>query len=314
MNSRKPLTEVIPGLTRKPRLMIVDDQPLIIRVLNEIFKAEFEVFMATTGQQALAMCAVNPPDIMLLDVMMPEMDGYEVCRMLKASQSMSDFPVIFVTAQNDVVDEVRAFDVGGVDFISKPINPLLVTARVRTHVTVKLQRDILTSMVTLDGLTGVSNRRYFDEQLLLNWRQCQRDQCALSLILIDIDCFKQYNDRYGHIAGDAVLQNVAGTLRSLLKRPLDSFSRYGGEEFVCLLPATEHEGAALVADHMLEAVHRLGIQHEASSVAAHVTISAGVATMIPDVVFQAEQLVAAADEQLYRAKREGRDRACLIQL
>ena len=306
MNSGKTLAELIPSLTHKPRLMIVDDQPLIIRSLNEIFKAEFEIVMATSGRQALELCADNKPDIMLLDIMMPDMNGYDVCKTLKADPVDNDFPIIFVTAQNEVVDEVRAFDAGAVDFITKPINPVVVFARVRTHVTVKLQRDILHSIAMLDGLTGVANRRRFDEQLQVHWRQGQRDKKPLSLILIDIDFFKQYNDHYGHLAGDKALQEVAHALRSVLLRPHDSVSRYGGEEFVCLLPGTDNAGAMLLAERLLAAVAALTIRHEKSLAGDVLSISAGVATVTPSAKHNAGQLIAAADEQLYAAKHAGR--------
>ena len=307
MNSGKTLAELIPGLAHKPRLLIVDDQPLVIRTLHEILKEEFDVFMATSGRQALDMCSENPPDIMLLDIMMPDMDGYEVCTALKADQTLENFPVIFVTAQQDVVDEVRAFDVGAVDFITKPINPALVSVRVRTHVVVKLQRDILHSIAMQDGLTGVANRRRFDEQAQLHWRQGRRDKKPLSLILIDIDHFKQYNDHYGHLAGDKALRDVAHALRSALQRPHDSLSRYGGEEFACLLPDTDNGGATLLAQRLLDSVRALKIPHAMSSAGEHLTISAGVATLLPDSTSGIENLLNIADEQLYRAKHDGRN-------
>ena len=307
MNSGKTLAELIPGLAHKPRLLIVDDQPLVIRTLHEILKEEFDVFMATSGRQALDMCSENPPDIMLLDIMMPDMDGYEVCTALKSDQTLEDFPVIFVTAQQDVVDEVRAFDVGAVDFITKPINPALVSVRVRTQVVVKLQRDILHSIAMQDGLTGVANRRRFDEQAQLHWRQGRRDKKPLSLILIDIDHFKQYNDHYGHLAGDKALRDVAHALRSALQRPHDSLSRYGGEEFACLLPDTDNGGARLLAQRLLDSVRALNIPHAMSSAGELLTISAGVATLLPDSTSGIENLLNMADEQLYRAKHDGRN-------
>ena len=307
MNSGQSLAELIPGLTRKPRLMIVDDQTVIIRMLNEIFKNEFEVSMATSGRQALDMCAANPPDIMLLDVTMPDMDGYEVCMALKADNLPEKFPVIFVTGRSDVSDEVRAFEMGAVDFITKPINPVVVHARVRTHVVLKLQQDILRSFAMKDGLTGVTNRRRFDELLQQHWRQGQRDKSPLSLILIDIDHFKQYNDHYGHLAGDKVLRDVANVMRLVLQRPHDSLSRYGGEEFACLLPGTDEAGAAFMAQRLLESVRLLAIPHEFSSSGSLLTISAGIATVIPAVGQTASGLIAAADEQLYCAKHDGRN-------
>lgn len=308
MTSTKTLQQLIPGLTRKPRLMVVDDQTVMIRIMHEIFKEDFEVFMATSGKQALEMCLSQPPDIMLLDVMMPDMDGYEVCHTLKSSSQYGEFPVIFVTAQNDTVDEVKAFELGAVDFINKPIKPVLVKARVRAHVTVKLQSDLLRSYAISDGLTGVPNRRYFDDQMQLQWRQGMREKRPLSVILIDIDFFKQYNDHYGHIAGDDALKSVAKALSDMAKRPLDSLCRYGGEEFVCLLPATDLKGAELIAQRMVDAVQTLAIEHSQSQVAKHLTVSAGIACVLPSHQFSAEDLLAAADKQLYSSKGQGRNR------
>jgi diguanylate cyclase (GGDEF)-like protein len=308
MTQTKTLAQLIPGLSRKPRLMVVDDQTVMIRIMHEIFKEDFEVFMATSGKQALEMCLSQPPDIMLLDVMMPDMDGYEVCRTLKSSSQYGEFPVIFVTAQNDTVDEIRAFELGAVDFINKPIKPVLVEARVRAHVTVKLQSDLLRSYAISDGLTGVPNRRYFDEQMPIQWRQCMREQRPLSVMLIDIDFFKQYNDHYGHIAGDDAMKSVAKALSDVAKRPLDSLCRYGGEEFVCLLPATDLKGAELIAQRMVDAVRALALEHAQSQVEKILTVSIGISSVLPSNQSSAENLLAAADKQLYTSKDLGRNR------
>ena len=201
----------------RPKLLVVDDQRINILVLNELFREDCDVFMATSGEQALQVCRAQLPDLVLLDVQMDGIDGYEVCRRLKADAESRNIPVIFITAQGGEADEVRGLQLGAVDFIAKPINPVIVRARVQTHLTLKLQSDILRSMALLDGLTGVANRRKFDEQLLRDWRQSQREQTSLSLILVDVDHFKRYNDHYGHQAGDAALQAVARVLTSTLR-------------------------------------------------------------------------------------------------
>ena len=187
----------------RPKLLVVDDQRINILVLNELFREDCDVFMATSGEQALQVCRAQLPDLVLLDVQMDGIDGYEVCRRLKADAESRNIPVIFITAQGGEADEVRGLQLGAVDFIAKPINPVIVRARVQTHLTLKLQSDLLRSMTLFDGLTGVPNRRKFDEQLVRDWRQSQREQTALSVILIDVDHFKRYNDHYGHQAGDA---------------------------------------------------------------------------------------------------------------
>jgi len=300
---------VAPGiLPVRPRLLVVDDQPINIQALYQAFQADHEVFMATSGEQALDFCRRDPPDLILLDVMMPEMDGLEVCRRLKADASTADIPVIFVTAQEDPADETRALEAGGVDFIVKPVNRAVVRARVRTHLTLKAQADLLRSLAFIDGLTGVANRRRFDESLQAEWRHCRRGTGPLTLIMIDIDHFKRYNDRYGHQAGDACLQRVAAVIKGSLGRSHDLVARYGGEEFVCLLPDCSPAGAARKAEALRQAVAALGIPHETSSVAATVTVSLGVATCIPDANASADQLLAAADAALYAAKTGGRNR------
>jgi diguanylate cyclase (GGDEF)-like protein len=197
-----------------------------------------------------------------------------------------------------------------VDFISKPINPVIVKARVRTHLTLKLQSDLLRTMALMDGLTGVANRRKFDEDLSADWRQCFREQKPLSLILADVDFFKRYNDRYGHQAGDGCLRAVAQALAETVRRPYDLLARYGGEEFACVLPNTDLSGAVEIATRMQAGVRALDIEHSASDVDRVVTISLGVATLTPsgDLDFQA--LIEAADKQLYEAKSAGRGRVC----
>lgn len=298
----------------RPKLLVVDDQRINILVLNELFREDCDVFMATSGEQALQVCRAQLPDLVLLDVQMDGIDGYEVCRRLKADAETRDIPVIFITAQGGEADEVRGLQLGAVDFIAKPINPIIVRARVQTHLTLKLQSDILRSMALLDGLTGVANRRKFDEQLLRDWRQSQREQTSLSLILVDVDHFKRYNDHYGHQAGDAALQAVARVLTSTLRRPHDLLARYGGEEFVGVLPNTGLSEAVELAERMQAGVRALNLEHLGSPEAQVVTISLGVATVVARSDLAPQALVEAADQQLYAAKQAGRARVCAAAL
>jgi diguanylate cyclase (GGDEF)-like protein len=241
---------------------------------------------------------------------MEGMDGHEVCRRLKADPATQDIPIIFITAQQQESDEVLGLELGAVDFISKPINPIIVRARVRTHLTLKVQNDLLRSMALIDGLTGVANRRKFDEDILADWSQCFREQKPLSLIMVDVDFFKRYNDRYGHQAGDGCLKSVAQALSEIVRRPYDLVARYGGEEFACVLPNTGFSGAVEMAEKMLERVRALNIEHSASDVDRVVTISLGVATATPVGDLKFQTLIEAADKQLYEAKRTGRGRVC----
>ena len=297
---------------RRPKILIADDQPTNIRVLYELFRDQCDVFMATTGAQTMQICRAELPDLILLDVVMDDIDGHEVCRRLKADPLTGAIPIIFVTSQNQEADEVIALGLGAVDFITKPINPVIVRARVRTHLTLKLQGDLLRASALLDGLTGVANRRKFDEDVQTDWRQCLRESAPLSLILIDIDYFKLYNDRYGHQAGDNCLKLVARALFDALRRPYDKLARYGGEEFACLLPKTELAGASAMAERMQTRVSQLNVEHLGSDVDQVVTISLGVACMVPTPSVTPELLLKAADQQLYEAKRTGRARVCTL--
>lgn len=291
-----------------PRLLIVDDEPVNIHSLYPLFADKYEVFMATDGREALEVCHQNPPDLMLLDVLMPGLDGLEVCRQLKADPDTSAIPVIFVTSQHSPEEESNALEAGAVDFISKPVNPAVVKARVKTHLTLKWQTDMLRNLASLDGLTGLPNRRVLDERLRAEWRSCLRHHRPLSLLMIDVDQFKRYNDHYGHLQGDECLKAIARALSQTVERSRDVLARFGGEEFVCLLPETDHLGALHMAERLRRAVEALLIAHEKSTVADVVTVSVGVTTQVPSADGDGMPLLLEADKQLYRAKQAGRNR------
>ena len=294
----------------RPKLLVVDDQPINIQILHQVFSANCQVFMATSGEQALQVCHDKQPDLILLDVVMPGMDGYAVCRQLKADEATAHIPVIFVTAHNDPEQETLGLDAGAVDFIAKPVNPKVVQARVKTQLTLKFQADLLRQLVYLDGLTGVYNRRYFDQQLAHEWARSVRSGTPLSMILLDVDFFKRYNDFYGHQAGDDCLRQVAATLKSHLRRPADLVARYGGEEFACILPETSFDDALELANQLGQQVQSLHIAHARSDASAVVSVSLGVAAREGANGGSAGELLGLADTQLYRAKSTGRARAC----
>ena len=304
------IAELLDPAHGKPRLLLVDDQPINIQVLHPIFAADYQIFMATNGAQALAICRDNPPDLVLLDVVMPGMDGFEVCTQLKADSSTCNIPVIFVTAHDDTTQETHGLDVGAVDFISKPVNPAVVRARVKTHLILKFQSDIMRKLIYLDGLTSVFNRRYFDQQLAVEVARSVRNQLPLAVIMLDVDFFKLYNDHYGHQAGDDCLRQIAQTLKTGLKRPADLVARYGGEEFACILPETSFDDAMVLARSLEQRIRDKNITHEHSQTAAMVTISLGVAGMGVNTLAASVALLALADAQLYKAKKSGRARVC----
>lgn len=292
-----------------PQILIVDDEPLNIEVLADVVSELGEILFATDGRTALEMCAEHRPDIVLLDIMMPEMDGYEVCRRLKEDQITADIPVMFVTALTSAEDEVKGIEMGAVDFIAKPIVAPIVLARIRNQLQLKKYRDHLENIAYIDGLTTIPNRRHFDNTLTSEWQRALRKGETLSILLLDIDFFKKYNDSLGHIAGDECLKSVAKGLSDITRRPADLVARYGGEEFVCLLPETTLDGAAAFADKLLVAVRALNIPHPDSDVAPIVTISIGGASVeiTPDA--DPTKLIEAADANLYAAKQQGRNRA-----
>jgi diguanylate cyclase (GGDEF)-like protein len=292
------------------RILIVDDAMENIQILNHALQDEHDVLFAMNGVKALQMAQHQQPDVILLDAMMPDMDGYAVCRTLRESAATRDIPIIFVTALKTPEDETRALDAGAADFISKPINAAVVRARVRTQLTVKRQSDALRELILTDALTGVANRRAFDETIANEWRRCGRAQVPMALIMVDIDQFKNYNDAYGHQAGDACLRQVAGAMRRAAGRPQDLVSRYGGEEFAILLPQEDVLGAEGVARKVLDEVAALAIEHAQSQVAPFVTVSMGLAAVVPGETAEPAGLISRADALLYQAKAEGRNRYC----
>lgn len=298
----------------RAKILIVDDQPINIQVLYQLFAADYQVFMATQGEQAIKIAQAEHPDVILMDMVMPGLDGPTTCIRIQQDAELRHIPIIFITAHHDPEQEARCLEIGGRDFIAKPINPPVVRARVKTQVTLKQQSDLLRQMAFLDGLTGIFNRRYFDERFAMESRRSERDQTDLSLLLLDVDHFKLYNDFYGHQMGDDCLRAIAHALQDAIKRPGDMIARYGGEEFACLLPDTDLAGATVVAQTMLEAVRRLQLPHEASHTAPFVTLSIGLATRHRLAKIDGPSILKLTDQQLYRAKSNGRNQLCSVEL
>jgi len=299
---------VTPDRDGKLMILLVDDAPTNIQMLNETLRDGYHLFFATNGRDALRIASESLPDLILLDVIMPDMDGYEVCRFLKADPVLRDIPIIFITAMNQQEDEAIGLELGAVDYITKPFNPTIVRLRIRNQIELKRQRDLLTRLSHLDGLTGIPNRRSLDETLAREWRRGSRSTRPLSLMMIDIDHFKAYNDSCGHLAGDDCLRAVAQALKIPLERAADFVGRYGGEEFLGILPETDEEGAMMVARELLEGVASLNISHPVSPLGGKVTISIGIATATIQHEKNQTYLLQEADNALYRAKQEGRNR------
>jgi diguanylate cyclase (GGDEF)-like protein len=298
---------------KKPVVLIVDDSPLNIQVLGEALRAEFRVKVASNGPLALRLAngGEDKPDLILLDIMMPEMDGYEVCRQLKDNEATKNIPVIFVTAKNTGEEMAKGFALGAVDYIAKPFYTPVVLARVRTHVNLKLKAELLESLVMRDDLTGIPNRRYFNETFDTEWKRAARASERLAVVLVDVDHFKEYNDHYGHGLGDICLRKVAVALAEAATRPGDLVARYGGEEFAAVLPGADAASARSVAERFCANVADLALEHAYSKAADHVTVSAGYAHTAPAGSGLAPQaLLDMADRMLYKAKHSGRNRVC----
>ncbi|CAG0998578.1 partial Phytochrome-like protein cph2, partial [Anaerolineae bacterium] len=293
-------------------ILIVDDVPTNIQVLAEALRMNYRVRVANSAKVAFEVIEkFGAPDLVLLDVMMPDMDGYEVCRHLKQSDKTQHVPIIFVTTKSDVRDEEYGLRLGAVDYITKPFHLPIVLARVQNHINLKIKTDLLESQAMLDGLTNIPNRRRFDEVLQNEWKRASRTGSVLSLIMADIDYFKRYNDYYGHGMGDDCLKRVASAFAESAERPSDLVARYGGEEFVALLPETHIEGANTIAEHFCELVADLSIVHEYSKISHIVTVSLGIASISPKIDhISQENLLRLADRKLYQAKETGRNRIC----
>ncbi|MGI0483232.1 diguanylate cyclase [Geminocystis sp. CENA526] len=446
-------------------ILIVDDQPANLRVLSKMLEGKnYKVKKAPDGESAIIAAQSNPPDLILLDILMPDMDGYTVCQQLKSNPKTKHIPVIFISALSDVFDKIKAFEVGGIDYITKPFQEEEVIARITSQLTIQTQRKLLekeqelikkeqenlkqeirqrkeaeailyqsralissilnasldgiaaleavrdtqsgeikdfrcivvnpvtaqifnsqpedltgklvfkkfinkiqpnlfpafikvvesgksleqdirynhktgqkwfhfiavklgdgfsvtvrditvrkklelklSKLATVDGLTGVYNRHFFDKTLTQEWQRCGREKQPLSLILCDVDYFKPYNDFYGHQPGDKCLIKVAKTIDNFLKRSSDFLARYGGEEFAIILPNTPLEKAVILAEKLRQEIEKLKILHKKSQVSKYITLSLGVASVIPSGDSSIESLIKMADNALYHAKESGRN-------
>jgi len=294
--------------TGETTVLVVDDNPTNVELLNEILRTNFRVQFALNGTDALESARLHQPDLILLDIIMPGLDGYDTCKALKSGAETRDIPVIFVTSMDRIEDEEHGLALGAVDYIAKPFSPAIVSLRVANHIELKRQRDLLLSMSQFDGLTGIANRRAFEDTLERFWHAQARKRQPLSVIMADIDHFKLFNDCYGHHAGDEALRSVARTLAGAVQRGQDMVARFGGEEFAALLPDNDREGAQRVAQRMLREVAALQIPHKDSPTAPSLTVSLGLSSIVPDPAYRPLDLVVCADQALYDSKKSGRAR------
>ncbi|WP_205590038.1 diguanylate cyclase [Sphingomonas paeninsulae] len=295
-------------MIKRAVILIVDDEISNIEIMNATLEDAYEVCFATSGEEAIAVARTVLPDLILLDVMMPEIDGYEVCRTLKEDRLLADVPIIFTTGLDDQEAEARGLSLGAIDYVTKPIQPVTLRARVRNHIELKRLRDQLAEMAVTDALTGLSNRRRLEQTLDVETARLAHTGDWLSVIMLDIDFFKLFNDTYGHPAGDRCIAMIAAALNRAVCRATGLTARYGGEEFACVLPGTDADAAMMVAKDIHAQIQSLRIPHQGSTVSSCVTVSLGVATARCLPGMAADLWIAHADRQLYLSKSGGRNR------
>ena len=307
----------------KLKILVVEDSKVAIKAISGYLE-EVGVHpqVAETGKAAIELYRNERPDIILLDVILPDIDGFEVAKKIRSLQGQNDWTaIIFLSVMSGDEDLVRGIEAGGDDYLMKPVGRIVVQAKIRAmYRLVQMQRALvkltgqlneankeLQRLSMTDGLTGIANRRLFDESLAREWRRCSRLKKPLSVVMFDVDFFKKYNDKYGHQAGDECLKLVAKEIARTAPRPGDLAARYGGEEFMLILAETEQEGACWVADRVRKNLSAVNVPHDESS-HKHLTISCGVASVVPNGELSMEKLMKSADIALYIAKERGRNR------
>ena len=301
----------------KHSILIIDDEPNNIIALTGILENDYDIHAEIDSSEAVDTAIEQMPDIILLDILMPEPDGYEIITKLKALKTTRDIPVIFVTGLDDENAEEKGFSLGAADYILKPFNPATVKMRIFNQLKLfyKFRNvDAVSDKTFFDDLTGIYNRRYFDESMPRIIKFLSRSKGHLSLMMIDIDFFMQYNDLYGQNAGDECLKNIAEIITDDLPRTDDFIIRYSKEDFILVLPNTDEKGAINVVERLMQNIKDAAIPHGGSDIADHVTISVGIATGIVEHTNIINDFVNIADKQLYASKHKGRNRYSLEKL
>lgn len=291
----------------RPTILIVDDEPGSIGIFTRALLGEYRVIFAKNGPDALTLVAREIPDLIILDVVMADMNGYQLFRQMQADERLQNVPMIFLSSRRQEEDERIGLELGAMDYWTKPVSIDIARIRVRNHLELKRHRDLLAQLAATDELCAIANRRGMEQCLQQEWRRCARNGKPLAVIMTDIDHFKAYNDHYGHPAGDGCLRQVAKLIAGALTRPADLATRFGGEEFVCILPETDLDGAISKAETIRTQIERAAIPHSTSPTGS-VTLSLGVACMVPDLSLNHAVVIERADRALYRAKTSGRNR------
>jgi len=288
-------------------ILIVDDEKSNRRILKTLLQEQAKIIFAKNGHQAIELAKKHRPDLILLDVLMPDFSGFDVIDILKNDNQTMGIAVIFITGLTNSDDEAQGFSLGCCDYIYKPFKSNVVIARVMMHLELIRQRKILNDIAHIDALTGVSNRRKMDEVLTEEIAANNRNKTTMVIAMLDIDFFKPFNDNYGHGAGDIALRQVGDILRESCKRPRDFVARYGGEEFVVILPDSTLEGATLVLNGIINNIREKEIVHQYSEVASVLTVSIGAIVIADCPSCTVEAILKESDELLYQAKDNGRN-------
>jgi diguanylate cyclase (GGDEF)-like protein len=295
-------------------ILIVDDDKANRKMLKELLQEQAKIIFAKNGKQARELAIKHLPDLILLDVVMPDISGFEVIDYLKNDPKTMNISVIFITGLANDDDEERGFNLGGCDYIYKPFKPNIVIARVMMHLELIRQRKMLDEIAHIDALTGVNNRRKMDIVLKDEVAANKYEHTNLLVAILDIDYFKQYNDGYGHGAGDVALRQVGQALREICVRPRDFIARYGGEEFVIILPDCDKASAEIMLSNIAQAIKDKKIKHQYSSVSPQLTVSVGAVVVKSSQSVVVANVMQKADSLLYQAKNNGRNQYCLTEL
>ncbi|MCF2948697.1 diguanylate cyclase [Paraglaciecola aquimarina] len=290
-------------------VLVIDDNITTVKLIADALSPEFDVSFATSAEQGLKLAIENPTvDVIILDIMLPDMDGYQVCKKLKSNSITQKIPVLFATALDQTADQQKGFELGAVDYITKPIEIPILRARATTHARLHRHIQNLEHLAATDPLTSCANRRTFNDVFSLEWKRSIRTKESLSMLMIDVDDFKQFNDNYGHGKGDECLVTVSRIIANAATRPGDLVSRYGGEEFAVVMPDTDIAGAEKIAQEIINNIIKAKIPHLYSSIEKYVTVSIGVSCISPIASINKELLIEQADKAMYQAKADGKNK------
>jgi len=295
-------------------ILIVDDDKINRKMLKELLQEQAKIIFAKNGAQAKELARKHIPDLILLDVVMPDLSGFDVIEFLKNDPETMNISVIFITGLANDDDEERGFNLGGCDYIYKPFKSNIVIARVIMHLELIRQRKMLDEIAHIDALTGVNNRRKMDVVLQDEVANNNKENTSLLVAILDIDFFKPYNDNYGHGAGDVALRQVGQALREIFLRPRDFVARYGGEEFVIILPDCDKAGANIMLGNIAQSIKDKMIKHEYSSVSEQLTVSVGAVVVKSSEHSVVANIMEQADTLLYQAKNNGRNQWCIAEM